>query len=297
MTIHVKNAGVWKESTLYVKDAGTWKAVNEGYIKDSGTWKQFFVNRVPVTITISANTNNYVLNTAKVSGYVAGKTDVILNINSGVFISSNSTGTAAFIVDTSWNSGDTIRINNSGTIVGRGGNGGQGGAYSGPGGVSGSGAGGALLVQRSVSINNINRIAGGGGGGGGGGGADDRNGAWAAGGGGGGGIGGSSGGSGRFVPPTGQTSFPGGNGTLDAAGGIGSGSAFAASVGGKNPQTWIAVGGNGGAGGAYGSSGGNGGAGNPASTGAGGGGSGGAAVVGNSNITWIAFGTRNGGIS
>jgi hypothetical protein len=242
-------------------------------------------NRVQANITLSANTANYVLNTAKVTGYVAGSTDTTLTINSGVFVSSGSTGSYALTVNTSWAAGDTVTIVNSGTIVGRGGNGGNNNCASGdPGGVAGP----ALLVQRATSVNNINRIAGGGGGGGGGCGGNfqcigkcGKSGPCTCGfiiggaGAGGGGIGGSVGGTAASCSNSGG---PGGAGTLTAAGGGGPGGEAA-----------------GGSGGGYGAAGGPGGSGGFPNQGAGG--AGGAAVVGNSNITWIAFGTRNGSIS
>jgi hypothetical protein len=276
MTINVKDGGAWKEASLFVRDGGTWKTVNEGYIKDSGTWKQFFVNRVSKSITISSDTANYTLNTAKVTGYVAGKTDVTLTINSGVTVYSGSTGSYAFTVDTSWASGDTVTIINNGTIIGRGGNGGNGRFYS----VSeatGSSGGGALYVQRATSINNVNRISGGGGGGAGGNGDSSvlvgESFTAAGGGGGGGGIGLSSGGLATDGGTAGQA------GTLTSAGAGGARSTY----GGGGTST------NGGNGGSYGSSG--------SSTSYASGGASGAAVVGNSNITWIATGTRNGSIS
>lgn len=74
-------------------------------------------SRVSSNITISANTANYVLNTAKVTGYVAGSTDVTLTINSGVVVYSGSTGSYALQVDTSWAAGDTVTIINNGTIL------------------------------------------------------------------------------------------------------------------------------------------------------------------------------------
>ena len=168
-------------------------------------------NRVAASATISANTSNYTLNTAKAPGYVAGKTDMTLNINPSIYVSSASTGTAALIVDTSWNVSDTVTIVNNGIIVGKGGNGGGGtqfGGFSSPAGTSG---GLGLLVQRALTLNNIHRIAGGGGGGGGGGGSDNVP-VYGYGGGGGGGIGGGSGGTTPFAGP-------GGNGTPAAAGG------------------------------------------------------------------------------
>jgi hypothetical protein len=254
-------------------------------------------NRVTASATISANTSNYTLNTAKASGYVAGKTDMTLTINSGVFVSSSSTGSYALTVDTSWTTGDTVTIVNNGTIIGRGGDGGNGGTITGGGGTlnpgsPGSNAGPALLVQRATSINNINRIAGGGGGGGGGGST-----IVATGGGGGGGIGVSTGGATQFGFGGGQSA--GGNGTLTAAGGGGSG---ASSSGSTDCGFFTSQGGSGGAGGTFGSSGNGGANGSNTQSGfydraGGGGGSAGAAVVGNSNITWIATGTRNGAIS
>jgi hypothetical protein len=234
-------------------------------------------NRVTASATIAANTANYVLNTAKAPGYTAGTTDMTLTINSGIFVSSASTGTAAFIVDTSWAAGDTVTVVNNGTIVGRGGNGGSGGGgFPSINGNPGGGGGTALLVQRALTLNNINRIAGGGGGGGG------ASAVWGpkaiqwGGGGGGGGIGGSSGGAGGTSPNA--PGNPGNPGSLTAAG------TGASSFG--NPA---------GNGGGYGS-GGN--AGTPNAPGVGGGGgASGAAIVGNSNITYIAVGTRNGPIS
>ena len=248
-------------------------------------------NRTVRNITLSASTANYTLNTAKVTGYVAGNTDVTLTINSGVFVSSSSTGSYAFIVDTSWAAGDNVTIINNGTIVGRGGNGGTGNCASGGSGASG---GPGLLVQRATSINNASgRIAGGGGGGTGGG--WDGNAAqfcnpcvkvkcgcgrttvYSGSGGGGGGIGGSTGGAADSCSL--GSGGNGGNGTLTSAGGGG-----ASGPNGTNP---------GGSGGGYGSAGNLGGsASNRGTVGAAG-----ACLAGNSNITWIAFGTRNGSIS
>ena len=78
-------------------------------------------SRVAVTVTISSNTQNYTANVSKVSGYVAGKTDVTFVINGGVIIGSASTGASAFTVDTSWNASDTVTVTNGGTIIGAGG--------------------------------------------------------------------------------------------------------------------------------------------------------------------------------
>jgi len=244
-------------------------------------------SRVTANVTISANTANYVLNTAKAPGYIAGITDMILTINSGVIVSSSSTGTAALIVNTSWAAGDTVRINNGGVILGKGGNGGNG--SSGGASTSGTSGGLALQVQRALTMNNTNRIAGGGGGGGGGGLGQYID--IAGGGGGGGGIGIGTGGS-----AGGYGSGVGVAGTLTSAGSGGNGGSNVYSPGPKYGPTPI-QGGAGGAGGTYGSNGSGGANGNPVGNTPGSGGAAGACITGNSFITYVATGTRNGAIS
>jgi len=242
-------------------------------------------NRVAVAITISANTKNYVLNTAKAAGYSAGKTDVTLTINGGIVVGSTSTGGIGLDVDTSWNAADTVRIINNGFIVGAGGNGGIGAAPA-PGGISGavngSPGGPALRVQRATSITNNGTVGGGGGGGGGGRGTDSggKDPTVVAGGGGGGGQG-DVGGSGGGVDGTGNggaggsTSGPGGGGAQAQAGG---GNASGA----------------GGSGGSYGASGAGGGSSNYGGGGSGGGGGNATTSGSNANITWTVTGTRLG---
>ncbi len=266
------------------------------------------VNRVSVTVTIAADQTNYVFNTAKVAGYVAGITDVIFNINSGVRLSASSTGVYGGNVDTSWNAGDTVRINNNGGIlVGVGGVGGAGSGTNGAVGAAGAGGGPAFIAQRAVSFNNGGTIAGGGGGGGGGraalfsqGGGKDPVIVTTSGGGGGGGgqaslaanAGGGAGGNaaGNVGGGGAAPGATGGTGTYSGPGGGG--------AGGSQPGC---VGGAGGAGGTWGVAGASGGAGssNTAQYGPGpyGGGAAGVAVAGNGNITWVATGTRLGAIT
>lgn len=250
-------------------------------------------NRVTAAATISSNTANYTVNTAKAAGYIAGTTDFTLTINSGIFVFSGSTGSYAMTVDTSWAAGDTVTIVNNGTIVGRGGGGGGGGgnSYDTAGG-SGGGAGPALLVQRAITMNNLSRIAGGGGGGGGGGTANVTNKGgeptvYYGGGGGGGGIGNGSAGGGGGNPEGQFVGISGAAGTLVAAGG-----------GGRYQTVCVGFNG-GGAGGGYGSSGASAFAGGQCGSvsGMGGGGSGGVCIQGNSNITYTNTGTRNGTIN
>jgi len=247
-------------------------------------------NRVSINVTISSDTSNYVLNTAKAPGYSAGKTDMTLTINPSVNVFSSSTGSYALTVDTSWNVSDTVTIVNNGVIVGRGGNGSNGATSSPARATPGSPGGPALLVERAITMNNLNRIAGGGGGGGGGnfGGVNlDKGFRGAGGGGGGGGVSFGSGGSGGFEPggpgANPATGSPGQTATVTTAG--------AGGLGGRSlPAS------SGGSGGAYGSTGGGGGVGQMPGAGPTGG-SAGACIVGNSNITYTNTGTRNGSIS
>lgn len=249
--------------------------------------------------TISTNQTNANLRTLAVNAGWNQASKVVATIGSGVYISSNGTGTAALTVNGSFPGG--VELVNNGFVVGMGGNGGNGGYNPGVNpsvaalsGASGFSGGLALSVSVAITINNAGTIAGGGGGGGGGGGWYTTFGkgyTYAVGGGGGGGrssnAANSSGGV-RVSTPW-NTSATGGAGTVSAAGsgtagGNGSGGPFA---------------GSGGNGGNWGSSGSNGQT-SPAGTTRGLGGSGGAAggaVTGNSNITWTATGTRLGPIA
>lgn len=238
------------------------------------------------SFTVSSNQTNANLRSLALSAGWNGTTKVVATINSGVYISSNSTGTPALTINGSFPNG--VQLINNGIVVGMGGNGGKGGGYSnGPSGANGSAGGLALSVSVATTINNNNIIAGGGGGGGGacsysylacGVGYVDP------GGGGGGGRSSLAANSSGGAP--GQTfsayASPGAAGTVSGAGAGGAGYT-------GNP---------GGNGGDWGSSGANGYL-PPAQSPnvAGSGGAGGGAVSGNSNITWAATGTRYGSIS
>lgn len=225
-------------------------------------------SRVTVNLVISTNTQNYDVFVNRGSSYVAGNTDVILTINSGVFLGATSTGVYALVVSSSFNVGDTVTIINNGTILGCGGGGGAG---STGGGGGGGGGGNTMQISRATSITNNGVIASGGGGGGGGGGGQTGSGKFAVarqGGGGGGGAGYLSGGGGGPNGGAGSTTGGGAGGggqTNAGSGGVGGGrGANGASGTGGN----VAGGGPGGVAGFY--------------------------VVGNSNVTWVATGTRIG---
>jgi hypothetical protein len=203
MTINIKDGGVWKEATMYVKDGGTWKAVQEGYIKDAGTWKQFLMSRVSSSYTFAANTANASLNLSTVAGYVSGKTDITVTVNSGVYLYATSTGGYALNL-TGGAVGDTLTIVNNGFIMGQGG---KGGDYGG-GALRQGGTGGPAINfgfgMSGATVTNTSGYIGGGGGGGSGGSGEYSGGGGGAGGGAGGSSIGAGGGAGGGVGSTGS---------------------------------------------------------------------------------------------
>ncbi len=243
--------------------------------------------------TISANQTNADLRTLAVNAGWNQSTKVVATIGSGVYVSSNSTGTAGLTVTGSFPGG--VELVNNGFIIGMGGSGGNGQPTSG-GGTSGSSGGIALAVSVAVSITNSGTIGGGGGGGGGGGsgysyaGKDATNGRGGGGGGGGRSSSAANSAAGAGGASSGSTwNYPGSAGTAGTVSAAGSGGAGALGTATNN----------GGAGGGWGIAGTGGSAGSmsvylwsPTSGGAAGG-----AVTGNTNITWVATGTRLGAIS
>jgi len=125
--------------------------------------------------TISSDTTNYNLKSAAIA---AGWTQTVplvatITINSSIYVYSTSTGSYAFDTGSSFYSGSTLALINNGTILGRGGDGGQGSYYN----ISsdsvlsfnGTTAGPAMIARYAITVTNNGTIGGGGGGGGGGG--------------------------------------------------------------------------------------------------------------------------------
>jgi len=254
------------------------------------------------SFTISTGQTNANLRTLAVNAGWPGASKVIATIGSGIYISSNSTGTPALTVNGSFPGG--VELINNGLIVGMGGNGGAGrniaSGPSGNGGAAGSAGGLALSVSVALTLNNLGTVAGGGGGGGGGQAGSEFGGKQFTGCGGGGGGGGRSSNAANSSAGAGGTAtglnnnYPGSAGTagtVSSAGGGGLGGVYRTSPSQR--------GGNGGAGGGWGTSGSTGGNivtltnnGGPFAGGAAGG-----CITGNSNITYINTGTRLGSIS
>jgi len=226
--------------------------------------------------TISVDTTNYNL---RASAVAAGWDQVAplfatVTIASGIVVSANSTTAYAFDTGVTFPAGSALAlINNGGFIVGMGGRGSGFGQTVGDGGP-------ALRAQAAISVTNDDGVIGGGGGGGGSGippGQTMR--------------GGGGGRSGRTNSAGGPTNggIAGQAGTFTQGGSSGGGSAGGTTAAGTSGST------NGGGGGGWGAAGGSGYFSDDATVAPGG--LGGAAVVGNSNITWIATGTRYGAIA
>lgn len=242
--------------------------------------------------TIASNQTNANLRTLAVNAGWNQSSKVVATINSGVYVSANSTGTPGLTINGSFPGG--VQLVNNGFIIGMGGAGGTTIGYGfSPTNNSGASGGLALSVSVGVSIQNNGTIGGGGGGGGPGGPTAASVGCCVyiagPGGGGGGRTGATNSAAGSGGPGSGAAGgAAGGVGT--ASGGGGGGAGATSPVGGK--------GGNGGSGGSWGANGGSGQNGTPYYPPQGGaGGAGGAAVSGNGNITWLATGTRLGAIS
>jgi len=263
---------------------------------------QFYnaTRRIAVNLTITSNTSSgyNLLTQAQANGYQAGISDINLEISSGVYVGSPSSGTSYALTVSGFTSGDAINVTNYGNIVGAGGTGGTGGVCCASVAPSGGAGGRAILAEYAMTIENYGTVAGGGGGGGGGGACKSHNGTQtgcgASGGGGGAGFAfGDYGNGSSGITGTGQN---GGTGGFTSAG---AGGPLVVAIGGQQSGSYGGAGGDGGGLGQSGSSG------QTsyvnyydwfAQTG-GSGGSAGYYAVGNSNITWSVVGTRLGNVS
>lgn len=196
-------------------------------------------DRSIISHTFSGHTADAYLNVETIPGYRAGKSDITITVNSGIYLYATSTGGAGLTV-VGGNGSDTVTLVNNGFIMGRGGDGGW---------NSNGGSGGpALSIGRSITINNTNSSAYIGGGGGGGGSANSSTAARVGGGGGaGGGNGGGSGANGGGIGGS------GGNGvatTGGVSGGGGGGRVFPGTGGAGGLNVAAGLGGTAGGGGA-----------------------------------------------
>jgi hypothetical protein len=118
-------------------------------------------NRAVISSTFTSNTANASLNVNSIGGYISGKSDITVTINSSVYLYANSTGNYGFNLS-GGASGDTITVVNSGFIMGQGG---KGGGLCGA--VTSAGPAFNVGTGIGITINNGSGYIGGGGGGGG----------------------------------------------------------------------------------------------------------------------------------
>lgn len=123
------------------------------------------VGRVKYTYTFSGNAQQALVGPGNVPGYVAGKTDLTIVVNSGVYVYSDTTNVPGLTIG-AFSVGDTVKIINNGYIIGKGGNAPT-ATYSGSTtGIAGNPGGPAMALNFPVTIDNTNSsayIAGGGG--------------------------------------------------------------------------------------------------------------------------------------
>ena len=214
--------------------------------------------RKSIYLNINSPTYNYsVWSNANSSGYVAGLSDIYVNVGPSVYVGSTNHDNYAMQVEY-FNAADTVRITNNGNIQGMGGTGGDDVFGSSNPSHPGTYGGNALYLSVPTTVYNYGTIAGGGGGGGSSAGATPFKGPTRWGGAGGGGAGyavgpgGADTGSGGPGSPgyldsggAGGTGYPGQVG--GAGGGLGAAGAHGTNNSGNSPST----GGDGGAPGYY----------------------------------------------
>jgi len=131
------------------------------------------ISRATLSYTYTTSTANASLAMSSISGYISGKSDITITVNSGVYVYSTSVSNAGLTL-TGGSTGDTITLVNNGNIIGMGGQGG--GSYANNGiwnTLAAAGftyqspqtGGNALSIGFNTTIVNNGYIAGGGGGG------------------------------------------------------------------------------------------------------------------------------------
>jgi hypothetical protein len=166
LSIRAKAGGTWKVTKPHVKTSGTWKKVKRAYSKVGTSWNKTYDYEWVYTFANGVHTDVDVDTLAGIDKFH----NVRIVIPSGATLVASSTGTYALQTGSGYTG--ILTIQNSGKILGRGGNGGNGGfgySYNEIANATNGTAGGtSVLIQSAVTIINTGTIAGGGGGGGGG---------------------------------------------------------------------------------------------------------------------------------
>ena len=191
------NSGPLSLNQIHVEaggNSGSTASINDSDIRDmigkssgaQSSFSEFYGASSSVTInqTISSSTNNYNMASNRGGTYSAGVTAYTLTINPGVTVGTNSATSTSLQTGTPWSSGDTIIVENYGSVKGGGGAGGAGGSISNANypftnvpnpdqfTAAGNGTtvnGAAFNAAYPTTFKNFGSIYGGGGGGGGGG--------------------------------------------------------------------------------------------------------------------------------
>lgn len=194
---HVYDGSSWRTiKKIYAYDAAAtaWRLVRYSWVHDGTNWRQVHTNAFIYNETITTPTSNYDLIPKLTTAGWNGTDDVeaSITVNPAVVVYSTSTPQAAFKISSALPNQSIVTLRNQGTIVGKGGAGGNGGSLSGPGGAvwpgiptdpgpftstsvgpgigaAGENGGTAILTASPLVINNTGGVIAGGGGGGGGG--------------------------------------------------------------------------------------------------------------------------------
>lgn len=168
-------------------------------------------NRVTASYTFTTNTTNAALNVSTLSGYSAGRSDITITVNTGIYLWASTTANNGLTL-TGGATGDAITLVNNGFIMGCGGAGGGDIAYTTYPAPEATGlpGGPAISLAYPITINNTNPVAYIGGGGGGGAGRVAAT--------GGGGAGGANGGTINDAPVGVAAPWPGKGGAIGATG-------------------------------------------------------------------------------
>ena len=73
-------------------------------------------DRVSISHTFTSTTTNASLNVTSISGYIAGKSDITITVNGGVYLYATSTGSAGLSLS-GGSSADTLTLVNNGFIL------------------------------------------------------------------------------------------------------------------------------------------------------------------------------------
>jgi hypothetical protein len=129
---YINDNGTWRTvRSIYVNDGTAWRTVKAQWVNDNGTWRLVHRGVFVYNETISTDQANYNLRTKLTAAGWDGSQDVeaTITVNPGVTIYATTTPVAAFTIDPALPPQSTVSLTNQGSIIGKGGAGGNGGGY------------------------------------------------------------------------------------------------------------------------------------------------------------------------